>query len=69
MGYYVARVCSVLNVVLMIGWGVIDCILAGQMLSAVSGGAVSVVVGVVVVAVVEGVVAGFGLRLFNAFER
>lgn len=69
MGYHVAKLCSVLNVVLMVGWGTIDCILAGQMLAAVSGGRMSVVVGVVIVALLEGLIAGFGLKLFFAYER
>lgn len=69
MGYHVAKLCSLLNVVLMVGWGTIDCILAGQMLAAVSGGSMSIVVGVVVVAILEGLIAGFGLKLFYAYER
>ncbi|KAF2165148.1 hypothetical protein M409DRAFT_24537 [Zasmidium cellare ATCC 36951] len=69
MGYHVAKLCSLLNVVLMVGWGTIDCILAGQMLAAVSGGSMSVVVGVVIVAILEGLIAGFGLKLFYAYER
>lgn len=69
MGYHVAKLCSLLNVVLMIGWGTIDCILAGQMLAAISGGSMSIAVGVVIVAILEGLIAGFGLKLFFAYER
>ncbi|KAK4505307.1 hypothetical protein PRZ48_003270 [Zasmidium cellare] len=69
MGYHVAKLCALLNVVLMVGWGTIDCILAGQMLAAISGGRMNVVVGVVIVAVLECLIAGFGLKLFYAYER
>jgi purine-cytosine permease-like protein len=53
----------------MVGYGTIDCIIGGQVLSAVSGGGMSIAVGVVLVAVLECLIAGFGLKIFHYYER
>jgi purine-cytosine permease-like protein len=41
----------------------------GQILSKISGGAVSVVVGIIIVALVSLVVATFGMHIFQYYER
>ncbi|KAF2135342.1 uncharacterized protein K452DRAFT_239548 [Aplosporella prunicola CBS 121167] len=69
MGYYPSKIACLLNVVIMIGYGMIDCIVGGQILSAVSGGHMTVVVGIIVVAVVSWLVAAFGITVFHAYER
>lgn len=51
MGWWPSRICAVLNVVIMLGYGMIDTVVGGQILSAVAGGGVSVTVGVVIIAV------------------
>lgn len=53
----------------MVGYGLIDCVIGGQMLSAVSGGSMSIVVGIIIVALISLVVAVFGMALFHAYER
>lgn len=53
MGWWPSRICVVLNLVIMLGYGMIDTVVGGQMLSAISGGRTSIVVGVIVVAVRE----------------
>lgn len=53
----------------MVGYCTIDCILGGQVLSAVSGGDMSIVVGIVIVSIVSWVVAVFGMALFHKYER
>jgi purine-cytosine permease-like protein len=53
----------------MVGYGMIDCVIGGQMLSAVSGGGMSIIVGIVIVAVISWVVAVFGIRIFHVYER
>ena len=55
--------------VLMVGYCTIDCIIAGQVLSAVSGGNMTIAVGIVIVAVIMCLVAGFGLKVFHIYER
>ena len=58
-----------LNIVIMVGYGLIDCIIGGQILSAVSGGSMTIIVGIVIVALISWVVAVFGMAIFHAYER
>jgi purine-cytosine permease-like protein len=69
MGYWPSKIACFLNIVLMVGYCTIDCIIGGQLLSAVSGGSMSIVVGIIVVALVCWVVAVFGMSLFHTYER
>lgn len=69
MGYYPSKICTFLNIILMVGWGTIDCIIGGQVLSAVSGGTMTIAVGVIIVALVELVIAAFGMKIFQLYER
>ena len=69
MGWYPSKLCTLLNIILMVGWGTIDCIIGGQVLSAVSGGTMTIAVGVIVVALVELIIAAFGMQIFHAYER
>lgn len=69
MGYWPSKIACILNIIIMIGYGTIDCIVAGQILSAVSGGSMSIVVGIIVVALVTWIVAVFGLAVFQMYER
>lgn len=69
MGYWPSKIACFLNIVLMAGYCAIDCIIGGQLLSAVSGGSMSIVVGIIVVALVCLVVAVFGMSLFHTYER
>ncbi|KAL8945867.1 MAG: hypothetical protein Q9222_007653 [Ikaeria aurantiellina] len=69
MGYWPAKLACILNMILMIGYGVIDCIIGGQILSAVSGGGMSVVVGIVIVALISWLIAVFGMAVFHVYER
>jgi len=69
MGYYPSKICTLLNIILMVGYCTIDCIIGGQVLSAVSGGTMSIAVGIVVVALVVWIIAVFGLAVFQVYER
>lgn len=69
MGYWPAKLPALLNVILMVGYTTIDCIIGGQVLSAVSGGKMTIMVGVVIVAVVTWVIAVFGMAAFHKYER
>jgi purine-cytosine permease-like protein len=53
----------------MVGYGLIDCIIGGQILSAVSDGNLTIIVGIVIVALISWVVAVFGMSIFHAYER
>lgn len=52
-----------------LGYGLIDCIVGGQILSAVADGNLSIIVGIIVVALVSWVVATFGMSVFHQYER
>ncbi|OAQ93851.1 nucleoside transporter [Purpureocillium lilacinum] len=69
MGYWPSKIPCLLNIVLMVGYATIDGIIGGQVLSAVSGGQMTIIVGIVVVSVVCWVVAVFGMALFHKYER
>jgi purine-cytosine permease-like protein len=69
MGYWPAKLTTILNMILMVGYAVIATIISGQILSAVSGGSMSIVVGIVITALVSWLVAVFGMRIFHTYER
>jgi purine-cytosine permease-like protein len=68
-GYWPAKIPTFLNIVLMGGYCTIDGILGGQILSAVSGGDMSVAVGIVIVNLVCWIVVVFGMKPFHIYER
>ncbi|KAJ5887453.1 hypothetical protein N7495_007494 [Penicillium taxi] len=69
MGYWPSKLCALLNIAIMLGYGMIDCLVGGQILSAVSGGGMTVVVGIIIVAIITWVVVLFGMRIFHVYER
>lgn len=69
MGYYPSKIACLLNIIIMLGYGMIDCLVGGQVLSAVSGGEMSVVVGIIIIAIVTWAVVLFGMRIFHIYER
>ncbi|KAF5011052.1 hypothetical protein FDECE_2791 [Fusarium decemcellulare] len=69
MGYWPSKLPALLNVVLMVGYATIDCIIGGQVLSAVSGGNMNILVGIIVVAIVTWIIAVFGMSIFHKYER
>ena len=69
MGYWPSKICVLLNIVIMVGYGMIDCVIGGQILSAVSDGELTIVVGIVVVAFISWIVAVFGMSVFHTYER
>ncbi|ORY60268.1 permease for cytosine/purines, uracil, thiamine, allantoin-domain-containing protein [Pseudomassariella vexata] len=68
-GYWPAKVPTFLNVVLMVGYCTIDGIIGGQILSAVSGGTMSIAVGIVVVNLVCWGIVLFGMKPFHQYEK
>ncbi|KAF2661505.1 hypothetical protein K491DRAFT_586896 [Lophiostoma macrostomum CBS 122681] len=68
MGWWPSKLCVLLNLVIELGYGLIDCLVGGLLLSAVSGGGMSVIVGIVIVALITWVVATFGITWFHKFE-
>lgn len=70
MGWYPAKIIVVLNIVVLLGYSLLDAVIAGQMLSAVSGTSnLNIVVGIVIVAVITWVITTFGYTVFHMYER
>ena len=69
MGYWPAKLISLLNLVITVGYGIIACIIAGQILSAVSGGSMSIVVGIIITTLISWLVAVFGMAVFQTYQR
>ncbi|KAL2819362.1 permease for cytosine/purines, uracil, thiamine, allantoin-domain-containing protein [Aspergillus cavernicola] len=70
MGWWPSKLIVVLNLIQMIGYCLINCVVCGQILSAVSpNGSLSVAVGIVIIAVISWIIATFGIRVFHYYER
>lgn len=70
MGWYPAKLVVILNIIVLLGYALINAVVAGQIISAVSvNGSLSVVVGIVVVAVITWVITTFGYSIFHLYER
>jgi purine-cytosine permease-like protein len=53
MGWWPSRLIVVLNIIVLLGYSLLDCLVGGQILSAISPrGSMSVVVGIVIVAAI-----------------
>jgi purine-cytosine permease-like protein len=69
MGWWPSKVVVVLNIVVFLGYGMIDCVVAGQILSAVANGSLSLVVGIIVIAIIAWIITTFGYQIFHYYER
>lgn len=68
-GWWPAKLPTFLNIVLMVGYCTVDGILGGQILSAVSGGTMTILVGIIVVNVSCAFIVILGMRPFQEYER
>ncbi|KAI1105606.1 FAD/NAD(P)-binding domain-containing protein [Jackrogersella minutella] len=69
MGYWPSKLCVLLNLVIELGYGLVDCLVAGLILSAVNGAGLTVIVGIVITAIITWIVATFGIKWFHTFEK
>ena len=69
MGYWPSKLICVFNLTQQIGFGIIGCIIADQMFSAINGAGLSIAVGSAISAIHIGLVATFGIGLVYSFER
>lgn len=69
MGWWPSKLCVLLNLVIMLGYGLVDTVVSGQILSAVNGKGMGIVVGIIISAIITWVVTMFGMRWFHTFER
>lgn len=68
-GFYPSSLIALLNVIEQLGWASVSCITGGLALSAVSGGHLSIAVGVVIIACVSLVFSFIGLRAVLLYEK
>ena len=69
-GWWPGRLIVILNLIILLGYSLIDLVVAGQILSAVStNGSLSVVVGIIVVAIICWAITTFGISIFHTYER
>jgi purine-cytosine permease-like protein len=70
MGWWPSKLIVILNIIVLLGYAVIVCIVGGQILSAVSPhGSMSVVVGIIIVALITWVITTFGISIVHYYER
>ena len=69
MGLWGSRISALLNIVINVGYGTIAAIVGGQLLRAVSGGGLSLAVGIVIVLVVAWAVSFFGFAIIHHYDR
>lgn len=68
-GFWGAKLCSILNVVVGGGFAVVNIVVTGQILSAVSDYSMTISVGCVIVAIISYVVSIFGFAIIHTFEK
>jgi NCS1 nucleoside transporter family len=70
MGWWPSKLVVILNIIVLLGYSLIDCVVAGQILSAVSpNNSLSIVVGIIIVAVMTWGITTFGYSIFHYYER
>ncbi|MCJ1354238.1 MAG: hypothetical protein MMC33_004225 [Icmadophila ericetorum] len=69
LGWWPSKIIALLNVVEQLGWSSVGCITGGLALNAVSNGNVSLIVGVVIIAVAGLVFSFIGLRGVFVYEQ
>ena len=68
-GIWGAKLCGLLNIIVNCGFGVISCIIGGQLLNAVSGGNLPLAVGIVIIVAVSFAISFFGFGVVHQYER
>lgn len=69
-GWYPTKLLVILELIVLLGYSMIDLVIAGQILSAVSAnGSMSIAVGIVVVAIVSWLLSTFGIWVFQKYQR
>ncbi|KAL8874690.1 MAG: hypothetical protein Q9174_000030 [Haloplaca sp. 1 TL-2023] len=68
-GYWPSKISAVFNLIQQIGFGIIGCIVAGQIISAVNGNGLTIAVGCIIAALCIGLLATFGISVLHTYER
>jgi len=67
-GIWGAKICGILNIIVNIGFGVVNAIIGGQLLRAASGDTIPLAVGIIVVIAVAFFISFFGFKVVHHFE-
>lgn len=68
-GYFGVIIASVINLAVMCGYCILNCILGGQTLSSITNGNLSWTVGIVIIAVISLLVSFCGMKVLTWYER
>lgn len=68
-GWWPNKVIAALNTIVQIGWAAVACITGGLALTAVADGHISLVVGIIILAIVATLISFVGLRAILIYER
>ena len=68
-GVWGAKLCSLLNIIVNIGFAVIGSVVGGQLLTAVSGGNLPLVVGIIILVALAFIISFFGFAIIHHYER
>lgn len=68
-GFWGAKICSFLNVIVGGGFAIVNVVVVGQILSAVSDYTMTISVGCVIIAIIGYVVSIFGFSLIHTYEK
>ncbi|PQE12388.1 cytosine permease protein [Rutstroemia sp. NJR-2017a BVV2] len=68
-GFYGAKLCSLLNVIIGGGFAVVNMVVVGQILAAVSNYTMTIAVGIVIIAILSYVVSIFGFKIIHTWEK
>ncbi|MCJ1272898.1 hypothetical protein MMC21_000687 [Puttea exsequens] len=69
-GWWPSKLIVLLNLIILLGYSMIDLVVAGQLLNAVSSnGKLPVVVGIIIVAIISWVITTFGIHIFHIYMR
>lgn len=70
MGWWPSKLVVILTLIILIGYSLIDLVIAGQILSAVStNDSLSIIAGIVITAVIVWVVTTFGYSILHYYQR
>ncbi|KAL8719700.1 MAG: hypothetical protein Q9225_003332 [Loekoesia sp. 1 TL-2023] len=69
-GWFPSKLLVILELIVLLGYSMIDLVIAGQILSAVSvHGSMSIVVGIIVVGIIGWLISTFGIAVFHIYQR
>lgn len=68
-GWWPNKIIAALNTIVQVGWASVACITGGLALTAVADGHVSLVLGIIILAIVAVLISFFGLKAILVYER